>query len=429
MKPKTKRQKEVYELSKKLPAITDAQIKWAKENCYKHIGYNYGATIWCLSCNGNFKAKITENDTAICPHCGRSISIENTKIRTYAEYSYFSIITTYKGWQVIRHFQMHKIAKKNDYNFTAIQEIVQLWMNDKGETEVMSIKYNGMCWNYDASWCYGTDMEIRCQRKDSPLLLNDRFNLAPLHIYPKMKILPIIERNGFNKRYYDTYYSTFHLLLTDFRFETLYKNGQHELLRHRAKGYWRSLPHWNSIKIAIRHKYIVEDPSMWFDYLDLCEHYGLDLHSPHYVCPDNLKEVHDRLVERKKKEDRKEKLKLLLKDNENYIEAKRKYLGLCFISDDGDIVIKTIQDLQEMLDEGESMHHCVFANKYYAKNNSLILTAKDNNGVRLETIEVDLKTFNVIQSRSKFNGVSPQHDRIVSLVEKNMKKIKKIAVA
>ena len=122
-------------------------------------------------------------------------------------------------------------------------------------------------------------------------------------------------------------------------------------------------------------------------------------------------------------------MKKALKDNEQYIEHKGKYFGLCFISKEKDIEIKVITSLNEMYDEGKEMHHCVFANEYYKKDDSLILTAKDNNGVRLETIEVDLKTFNVVQSRSKFNGVSPQHDRIVSLVKKNMKKIKKIAVA
>lgn len=428
MIPKTKLQKEVYALSKKIPAISDAQIKWAKENCYKHIGYNSGANVWCLCCNGNFKATDVK-EKITCPHCGRVLSVENIKKRTYAEYSYFSIITTYKGWQVIRHFLMHKVAKKNEYNLTAIQEIVQLWMNDKGHTEVMSIKYNGMCWNYDASWCWGTEMEIKSQRKNFPLLLNDRFNFLPYHTYPKMKILPIIARNGFKKEYYDTYYSTFRLLLTDYKFEALYKNEQKELLRYSAKNYWRELPHWDAIKIAIRHKYKIEDASIWLDYIDLCEHFGLDLHNPYYVCPDNLKEAHDRLVKRKCREDYKKKLKSLLQDNEKYVNDKNKYFGLCFISDDGDVIIKTIQNLKEMLEEGETMHHCVFANKYYKKEKSLILTAKNNKGERLETIEVDLEKFSIIQSRGKFNNSTPYHDKIVSLVNKNMRKIKKIAVA
>ena len=82
-----------------------------------------------------------------------------------------------------------------------------------------------------------------------------------------------------------------------------------------------------------------------------------------------------------------------------------------------------------MLEEGETMYHCVFANKYYKKEKLLILTAKNNKGERLETIEVDLEKFSIIQSRGKFNNSTPYHDKIVSLVNKNMRKIKKIADA
>lgn len=43
----------------------------------------------------------------------------------------------------------------------------------------------------------------------------------------------------------------------------------------------------------------------------------------------------------------------------------------------------------------------------------------------VETIEVNLKSFQIVQSRAVCNGTSEYHDRIIRLVEKNMSLIKK----
>lgn len=40
---------------------------------------------------------------------------------------------------------------------------------------------------------------------------------------------------------------------------------------------------------------------------------------------------------------------------------------------------------------GEAMHHCVFSAGYYKRPESLILSAKDSKGNRLETIEVSCR--------------------------------------
>ena len=70
------------------------------------------------------------------------------------------------------------------------------------------------------------------------------------------------------------------------------------------------------------------------------------------------------------------------------------------------------------------MHHCVWSNKYFLKENSLILSATID-GVRIETIEVSLKTFKVVQSRGVCNSNTEYHDRIVALVDSNMNLIRK----
>lgn len=429
MKPKTKQQKEVYALSKQLPPLTETQKKWAEYNCKSKIGCNSGTKTWCLHCNSMFKT----TEKTICPHCGSHLEIKDSKARTFRSYSYFSIITTCKGWQVIRHFQTYQSAKKNSHNEINICEIIQIWMNEKGEYQVIARKQHSMnsYWNYDDCWDWMSYLEIRTIDKRYGRMY-EKYDLFPFHIYPRIKTLPILRRNGFSNEFYLTPFASFYYLIKDWKFEVLWKNKQISLLKRFCKfGTCKELfdKRWSSIKIANRHHYQIQDADLWIDYWNLLNRFGYDTNNPYYICPKDLKEAHDAMVKKKEKQDKIERMKQALKDNEQYIEHKGKYFGLCFISAEKDIEIKVITSLNEMYDEGKEMHHCVFANEYYKKDDSLILTAKDNHGIRLETIEVDLKNFNVVQSRSKFNGVSPQHDRIVSLVKKNMRKIKKIAVA
>ena len=108
-----------------------------------------------------------------------------------------------------------------------------------------------------------------------------------------------------------------------------------------------------------------------------------------------------------------------------YKEAKAAFFGIVF--GDDKIVISVVQSVSEMAIEGEEMHHCVFTNRYFCKAKSLILSAKDKDGNRIETIEVNLDTFKVIQSRGVCNKNSVYHDRILKLMEDNMHLIIKAA--
>ena len=89
------------------------------------------------------------------------------------------------------------------------------------------------------------------------------------------------------------------------------------------------------------------------------------------------------------------------------------------------MVITVIQSVADMEDEGSKMHHCVFAMGYYKRKDSLILTARSAaDGKRIETIEVSLKTFKVVQSRGMQNSNTPYHDEIINLVNSNINLIK-----
>ena len=80
-------------------------------------------------------------------------------------------------------------------------------------------------------------------------------------------------------------------------------------------------------------------------------------------------------------------------------------------------------DIKAFYDEGQAMHHCVFTCGYYKKDGILVLTARKA-GVRLETIEVDTTKWRILQCRGRFNKDSAHHKEIVSLMEKNMNKLR-----
>jgi hypothetical protein len=105
-----------------------------------------------------------------------------------------------------------------------------------------------------------------------------------------------------------------------------------------------------------------------------------------------------------------------------YKSTKAKFFGICF--GNSNIVVTVLQSVADIAVEGQAMHHCVFANEYYKKPDSLILSAKTPEGERLETIEVDLKTFQILQSRGVCNQNTPHHNEIINLVNNNMYRIR-----
>ena len=76
-----------------------------------------------------------------------------------------------------------------------------------------------------------------------------------------------------------------------------------------------------------------------------------------------------------------------IEDEKQYLKAKGIFFGLAFT--DSLICVKVIESVEEMAEEGRTMHHCVGG--YHKRKDSLILSATID-GKRIETIEVSLKT-------------------------------------
>lgn len=182
-----------------------------------------------------------------------------------------------------------------------------------------------------------------------------------------------------------------------------------------------------------RNRYIIRDASMWNDYISLLSYFHKDLHNAKYVCPKNLKAEHDRLLRKKNEIEARQrrerdrikaiqKEKQLKEDIASFYNRMERFFGM-EIKGDG-ITIRPLESVTQFYKEGKAMHHCVYANRYYRRSECLIMTAIAGEK-HVETIEVNLKSFQIVQSRAVCNGTSEYHDRIIRLVEKNMSLIKK----
>ena len=129
---------------------------------------------------------------------------------------------------------------------------------------------------------------------------------------------------------------------------------------------------------------------------------------------------------RNAEEEAKERKEIAQKE-EAYGKHIAPYLGLCFVA--GDIEIRPLPTVMSVYEEGEAMHHCIYRMKYWQREDTLLMSARDKEGKRLESIEVNLRDYKVLQSRGLQNQPTEHHDTIVGLIKKNMNQIKRIRKA
>ena len=417
MKPRNKFEKAVLEQSKHLRPITKTQSNWAFRECIDHFAYRLpkGRTT-CMDC-GHSWIMNKHRETCTCPHCRAKLQVKETYERKLQQKHYFTTLTACGEYQVLRMFllvaEMEKGYKAEYYAL----EIGQYWWNAQGRKALVAIQR--ILGHYVDTFSFCAPMAIRND--------NEAYRyVAYSQIYPKFKVSDTLRRNGFKDNFYGIVPTQLiPALLTDSRVETLLKAGRTDHLRY-FLGNRRTFEElWQSYKIAVRNGYEIADISLWSDYIDTLRRLGKDIHNPKYLCPAELKTEHDRrheeLLKVREREEMEQKQKKAMEDEKRFKELKSKFFGICFT--DGTIQVHVLESVQEHLEEGVSMHHCVFSNEYYLKEDSLILSATIE-GKRIETIEVSLRTLEVVQSRGVCNKNTEYHEQIVNLVNANSRLIR-----
>jgi len=356
----------------------------------------------------------------LCPECGTQIEIKDTKERVIRDKSYFNVITTKEDYQVVRMFLMIVEMRKGMKANPAYLEIGSYWIDCKGNTTVVGMQRT--LGHYIDSFAFGSPLEIR---RD-----NEAFQrISDEWVYPRIKVTDTIKRNGFkNSTQHIHPVTLFQQLLTNPKAETLMKANEIELLRYLCSSDQRAEDvkrYWNTIKIANRKGYKVKDSVMWVDYIKMLERSGKDIQSPRYICPANLKEEHDRYVRKlqtiQEKAKRAEDIRKAQERETSFKEQKEKFFGIRI--NDGEIEVKVLESVEEYRQEAESQHICLFSAAYDQREDSLIFSARIDGRI-IETIEVDLKTLKVVQSRGVCNQNTEYHDRIIRLINANSHLIK-----
>lgn len=312
-------------------------------------------------------------------------------------------------------------------------EVVQRWITPDGKVTTMAL-LRAYAFFYCDLWALESGMEIRSHNDlyDNVVTWGD--------VYPRINVIPQLKRNGFKGDFHGiSPIRLFKRLLSDPRIETLMKDGRIEEMKYFILNPLNADDFWASYLIAGRHRYRINNISMWCDYLHMLVNLGQDIRNPKNICPEDFIEAHDnahrrieakhrkeyaeaerrREIERREREQRR-----LLQEQqreEDFKALKSKFFGL--IITDNEISVKVLESIEEYYEEGNVQNICVFGSEYYKKADTLVLSARID-GKIIETVEVDLQTLKVVQCHGRNNEDTEYHKRIIDLVNSNAKLIR-----
>lgn len=387
-------------------------------------------TMYCSDCGHVVKDRTLK----VCPHCGRRFRDKPWEIeRSRISKGYFCLASKYKDdTQTLRFFMVsRKIAKGRTAEFE-IKECVRELITPRGEMyffrrtmcNVVSCYYD--LWNFEKP--------IRYIGSHTYLLGREYYRQSLFCCATLVtSVSKTLYRNGLRTMRNSPYPVDVMLkLLKDNYYETLWKTGQTSFFNYliRRNGIV-SEEMKECMKICNRHGYQIKDFQYYSDYINLLQYFHLDIRNPHYICPNNLRREHDRLLERKniieerraaeEQERREREENERNKKHAEMVAHWSELMGsLLSLSLQGkDLSIRPLQSIEEFKQEGKAMHHCVYACGYYDINkhpNTLILSAKDNKGNRLATIEYNTKRHEIIQCRAACNQVPERDKEIRNLI-------------
>ena len=425
MKPKTKFHKDIIRQSRKLRPVTKAQREWAISECFEHFAFRLqsGKTT-CMDCGHTWE---TDGNTekCVCPECGRELTVKTTRKQKESGKMHFNVLGMHGEYQTLRMFAIFaEISKgrKAEYN---IREIGQYWIAPNGQCAVIGLR-RSMSFYYDC-FSFDSGMEIRSKDDVFASIAQD------FPTYPDMKIMPSLRIDVVGNKFFNMSpvrcISRFLLMP---HLETVMKNDDERVFRHFLNNPSECRMCWASYKIARRHHYDIVSIDMWCDYIKMLKTCKKDVRNSHYICPADLRQAHDTYVrkiraieERKRREAdirrREQEALKEQKDREKFLKLKSKFFGL--VISDGEIEVKVLESVEEYIEEGNAQNICVGTLRYYAKSTTLVLSARIG-GNRIETVEVSLDTFEVVQCHGKYNKDTEYHKRIIDLVNSNARLIK-----
>ena len=401
--------------NEKLSAISPKAVEWAVKNTIRHIAFRTSKhKCTCGDCGQRFDHE-GKDKFARCPHCGHKLEVTDTLMRKKEESVYFSIIERVDGFHVQRVFRLTATARKGKELEAWQREVCRLWLDKDGKTAVTSrMRLSGY---YVDNFNYFSDIELR-------KMTDVHWVISNTYVYPHYSTIGVLRRNGMKGRLPDCHPARLaQALLSDSRIETMVKAKDYKAVEYFIGRKYELDRCWHSYKIARRHCYMPKDYGMWCDMVRLLERCGRDTRSVRYICPKNLKADHDRWLakvtqmdERRRNAEQMKRAKARGHEADFY-KDKSRFFGI--VLSDNDLEISVLDSIEAYRAEGEKMKHCVFSGEYYAKPDSIILSAHDRQGNRIETVEFSISRGKVVQSRGLCNSNTEYHNRIIELVNSN----------
>ena len=329
--------------------------------------------------------------------------------------SYYLILERCKEFQVIRYY--YKTSR-------SLFEFAQVWLNKDCKVAMAKNRFMGV-----DNWVRDSEITIkdwfRYGHEYTYLGGFDRIGWSGCFI---RSLLPELKKRGLRTSNHGINPLDLCVgLLGSNRLETLFKVRQYRLVSYFSYSY-RPLTNtlWQAIRVALRHGYhwdSNEELRDWCDMVNDLQYLGLDTRNPHYICPANLKEAHQRFINLRHRKSEIERWANEIKCAEAYepffAATREQFFDMLFT--DNELSISIIKSARGIKEEGKAMHHCVGG--YYNNPNSLILSATIG-GKRIETIEVSLADYKLVQSRGLQNCSTRYHGRIVKLIKDNLDTIR-----
>ena len=463
-KTKEMERAEIMFLDKMLPDIGEDAKKFLADPfdfsvCNKRYGKRAEkkGLYWCSDCGESFtlseisdyrpNPKCISDDKytfhyrkhiGTCPHCGKRMEIEDYVAKSHTFKDVCAINATMGEWAITRYFALRCHYKPDHKPEILIADIGAEWTKDGQTRHQYLAMRSGM--GYSRWWREGTRHfadYLGCDGDVYEWSGEERYDM------PDFSLERELERRGIEQGKLHGVKLTrlIQYMNDDPHFETLWKQGDWET----ALFFKSALPrYWAQLRIARRHGYTIENLTEWRDLIDMMRYAdGYDVLNPTFICPADLHAMHNQVAgERERREqarrDRirrendeldRERARVAMmnraEQNEDYIKRRGKYFGLGIVTDKFTIV--ALKSIDEFENEGNTLHHCVFRAGYYLRSHSLILSARDAENNPIETLEIDLRSYTIVQCYGPHDTYTDMHDEIVNAMKNNMWQVKEIA--